>query len=46
MHDSGFWGGWGHYFPGFGHGLYGLLISVLFIAVVVGLIRALLRKKD
>lgn len=45
MHDGGHWGGWSHFVPDFGHGLYGLLISVLFIAVAVVLIRSLFRKQ-
>ena len=45
MHDGGYWGGWSHFVPDFGHGLYGLLIWVLIVAVVVALIRDLLRKK-
>ena len=46
MHDGASWGAWGHEFPGFGHGLLGLLVTVLIVVVIVLLLRNLFRNKD
>jgi len=43
-HEAG--GDWLHLVPGFGHGLFGLLIWGLLIFALAVLIRSLFRKKE